>query len=206
MIVVNQEGFKELSKYSGNPFLDAMMDLQGLFQTLAIYQQNKEFIEKYSDTNLSDLRDKIKAMIPDAVDEKGNINFAKLQELAGQGNELAQSILEIKNHREAFANAPLTVKFEALKNPQIADLLSANIIDKNLKVKQKLDTVQKIIKDANIPDEYKERLLPFTEKIAKDPQILKTLIPLLISPVSVDNTAFNTNTGSNNANTNEDKQ
>ncbi|MBX0312750.1 MAG: hypothetical protein JHC31_13450 [Sulfurihydrogenibium sp.] len=205
MIVLNPEGFKELSKYSGNPFLDAMMDLHGLFQTLALYQQNKDYIEKYSDTNLSDLKDKIKAMIPDVVDEKGNINFNKLQELAGQGNDLAQSILEIKNHREAFANAPLTAKFEALKNPQITDLLSANILDKDLKVKQKIDTVQKIIKDANIPDEYKERLLPFAEKIAKDPQTLKVIIPLLISPINIDDTAFNTTTGSNNADTNKNK-
>lgn len=210
MIVLNPQGFSELSKHSGNPFLDAMTDLQGLFQTLAIYQQNKEYIDKYSDANLTDLKDKIKAMMPDAVDAKGNIDFSKIEALAGQGDPTAQSILDIKKQREAFANAPLAVKFNALKNPEVADMLSANIIDKNLKVKKKQDLVNDIINKSNLPDDQKAIFSAFSSRIAQDPQTLKTIIPLLISPTTVDNIgASNTNATANagtNTDTNNSKQ
>jgi hypothetical protein len=210
MIVLNQEGFKELSKHSGNPFLDAMTDLQGLFQTLAIYQQNKEYIDKYSDANLSDLKDKIKAMIPDAVDAKGNIDFSKIEALASQGDPTAQSIIDTRNHRKAFADAPLAVKFNALKNPGVVDLLSFKIADKNEKIKKKQELINETIKNSNLPDDQKAIFSAFSSRIAQDPQTLKTIIPLLISPTTVDNIgASNTNATANtgtNADTNNSKQ
>jgi hypothetical protein len=181
MIVLNPEGFKELSKHSGNPFLDAMTDLQGFFQTIGAYQQNKEFIDKYSDRSLSDLKDKVKNILPDALNEKGELNFSKLEELAGQGNELASSVLNIKKHREAFANAPLVDKINALKNPELADTLSANILDKQVVIKKKKQLIEDTIKKSNIPDKYKPLFLAFSEKIAKDPQTLSVMIPLLAS-------------------------
>jgi hypothetical protein len=179
MIVLNPQGFEDLSKHSGNPFLDAMFDLHNFFQVLGAYQQNKEFIDKYSDHNLTDLKDKVKSFIPDVVDEKGNINFSKLQELAGQGHEIANSILDIKRQREAFANAPLTAKINALKNPELVDILSANVLDKQINLNKKIKAFEEAINKANIPNEYKALFLTFKEQLASDPQKLSIILPLL---------------------------
>lgn len=189
--ILNPQGFSELSKHSGNPFLDAMTDLQGFFQTLGIYQQNKEYIDKYSDHSLSDLKDKVKSILPDAVDEKGNINFSKLQELAGQGNDIASSILDIKKQREAFANAPLSAKFEALKNPQATDMLSANIIDKQVKLKKKMQLIDEVINKSNLPPDQKALFSAFKEDLAQDPQKLGVILQLFALSLNNNNTNNN---------------
>jgi hypothetical protein len=173
IIVLNQEGFKELSKYSGNPFLDAMVDLQGVFNTIAAYQKHKPYIDKYSDTSLSDLKDKIKAYLPEVLDENGNINFSKLEELAVDGNKLAEAVLGIKQIRENFANAPIGGKLATFKDQSMLDVLSGNILTKQaaiLKKSQKFDEVLK-----KLPEPIRTFLSYNKEAFLDKPELLAAI-------------------------------
>ncbi len=178
--VLNPAGFTELSKYTGNPFLDVMIDLEGVFNTLALYQKSKPYIDKYSDTSLSDLRDKIKANLPEVVNEDGSINFVKLEELANQGNAMAETILGIRNQREHFANATLGEKLATLYNPEKANamtqVLSGALITKQAKVMKHLKDVEAAIKKLGLPQELETIFLANKEKIAGDPNMISALL------------------------------
>jgi hypothetical protein len=180
IIVVNPEGFKEVSKYSGNPFLDAMTDLQEVFTSLTTYQKAKPFIDRYSDTSLSDLKDKIKAHLPEVVNEDGSINFTKIEELASKGNKIAETVLEIKNHREGFANASVGEKLATLIDPEkskiMAPILSGEHIIKNARVMKRLQRVEDTIKRAGLPKEWEAMLLLNKEKIAENPEFLSAFL------------------------------
>lgn len=178
MIVLNPDGFADLSKYSGNPFLDAMTDLRQLFSTIALLHQAKPFIDKYSDTSLSDLKDLIKANLPDAIDEKGNINFAKLQELASNGDEIAQHILTIRQQRELLANAPLGGKLAAIYDDAVRGIISGENLRKDLNILKKSKLFDEILEKANISDEAKALLAMNKEKFLSDPERLKYVINL----------------------------
>jgi ribosomal protein S17E len=177
IIVVNPEGFKELSKYSGNPFLDAMVDLQGVFTILSAYQQAKPYIDRYSDTSLSDLKDKIKAYLPEAVNEDGSINFAKIEELASQGNKIAEAVLGIKQQREQFANTSISNKLATFKDKGLVDILSGNLLTKQATVLKRMQEVEDLIKKSNIRDDIKTLLLLNKEKIAENPEFLSAILP-----------------------------
>ena len=183
IIVLNPEGFKELSKYSGNPFLDAMTDLQDVFNTIMTYQKHKPYIDKYSDTSLSDLKDKIKTNLPEALNEDGSINFSKLEELANQGNEMAKAILGVKQAREHFAKATIGGKLATFLDeklqPQL-DILSGNIISKQAKVLKTLSEFEEKIKNSDLPDVVKTIMLANKEAIAKNPQVLSTILPFFM--------------------------
>jgi len=184
IIVLNPEGFKELSKYSGNPFLDAMVDFQDVFNTIMAYQKHKPYIDKYSDTSLSDLKDKIKTNLPEALNEDGSINFSILEELANQGNEMAKTILGIKEAREHFANASIGGKLATFLDkklqPQL-DILSGNILSKQAKVLKTLSEFEEKIKNSNLPDVVKTIMLENKEVFAKNPQVLSIILPFFMS-------------------------
>jgi len=175
-ILNNQELGKQLSKYSGNPFLDAMVDLQGVFNTLSAYQQHKPYIDKYSDTSLSDLKDKIKANLPEAIDEKGNIDFNKLQELANNGNKMAEAVLGVKQMRENFANASIGGKLATFvdkdKQPML-DIISGNILTKQAEVLKKLQKLEEAAK--KLPEPMRTILLANKEAFLDKPELLIAL-------------------------------
>jgi hypothetical protein len=173
--VLNPAGFSELSKHSGNPFLDAMTDLQDVFNTVIVYQQHKPYIDKYSDTSLSDLKDKVKTYLPDAVDEDGSINFAKLEELSNQGNIMAQSILGIKQLRENFANATIGGKLATFMDPNKQsnlDILSGNILTKQAQVLKRKQDFETWVKNSNMPDDKKAMFLANEDTLLNNPNAL----------------------------------
>jgi hypothetical protein len=181
MIILDREGLsRALSGYTGNPFLDAMIDMQGLFNTISAYYKHKPFIDRYSDTKLSDLKDKIKAYLPEAVDKDGNINFAKVEELAVQGNKVAEAILGIKTQREVFANATVGDKLETLLNPekaqQLTPILSGELLTTQVKVMNNLKKVEELIKNAGFSKEMEAILLLNKEKIANNPELLSAFL------------------------------
>jgi hypothetical protein len=182
--IVNEAGFKDLSKYSGNPFLDAMVDLQGLFTTLATYQKAKPYIDRYSDTSLSDLKDKIKTYLPEALNEDGSINFAKLEELASKGNKLAETVLGIKQTRESFANASVGDKLKTLYDKDVADkmapILSGELLTKQATVLKRMQDVEEQIKKLNLPKPVETFLLLNKEKIADNPEVLTSVLPFFM--------------------------
>jgi hypothetical protein len=179
MIILDQEGLaKALEQHSGNPFLDAMTDLQDVFNTVMVYQRHKSYIDKYSDTTLSDLRDKVKASIPDAVNEDGSINFAKLEELSNQGNIIAQSILGIKQAREQFANATIGGKLATFMDPNLQsrlDTLSGNILTKQAQVLKRKQDFETWVKNSNIPDDKKALFLANEDVLLNNPNALSIL-------------------------------
>lgn len=184
--IVNEAGFKDLGKYSGNPFLDAMTDLQGLFTTLITYQNAKPYIDRYSDTSLSDLKDKIKTYLPEALNEDGSINFAKLEELASKGNKLAETVLGIKQTRESFANASVGDKLKTLYDKDVADkmapILSGELLTKQATVLKRMQDVEEQIKKLNLPKPVETFLLLNKEKIANDPEVLNAVLPFFMIP------------------------
>jgi hypothetical protein len=181
MIILDQEGLaKALSGYTGNPFLDALIDMKSLFNTISAYYKHKPFIDRYSDTSLSDLKDKIKPYLPEAVDKDGNINFSKIEELAVQGNKVAEAILGIKKYREIFANATVGEKLETLLNPdkaqQLTPILSGELLTTQVKIMNNLKKVEELIKNAGFSKEMEAILLLNKEKIANNPELLSTLL------------------------------
>lgn len=201
IVVLNQEGFSNLSKYSGNPFLDAMVDLQDVFTTLAAYQQAKPFIDRYSDTSLSDLRDKIKAYLPEVINKDGSINFSKLEELASNGNKLAEYILSVKQHRENFAKAPIIGKLEAIHNDTLSNILAGNDIAKTANILKLSQQFDEALKKANISDDIKLYLALNKEAFLSDPNKLFTILNLIFNnqqPSQSNNTTQSNNTSQNN--------
>jgi len=171
MIILDREGLaRALSKSTGNPFLNAMIDLQGLFNTIAAYQQHKPYIDKYSDTSLSDLKDKIKAYLPEALDENGNINFSKLEELAVDGNKLAEAILGIKQMRENFANASIGGKLATFKDQSMLDVLSGNILTKQAAILRKSQKFDEVLK--KLPEPIRTFLSYNKEAFLDKPELL----------------------------------
>jgi hypothetical protein len=168
--ILNQQGFSELSKYSGNPFLDAMTDLQDVFNTVIAYQQHKPYIDKYSDTSLSDLKDKIKANLPEAINEKGNIDFNKLQELANQGNKMAEAVLGVKQLRENFANASIGGKLTTFKDQSMVDVLSGNILTKQAEILKKSQKFDEVLK--KLPEPIRTVLSYNKEAFLDKPELL----------------------------------
>jgi hypothetical protein len=180
MIILNQDELAHvLRQRSGNPFLDALVDMQDLFNTISLYYKHKPYIDKYSDTTLSDLKDKIKTHLPDAIDKNGNIDFSKIEELAKQGNKMAETILGIRQARENFANASIGGKLATFLDeklqPQL-DILSGNILSKEATVLKNLEGVEKLIKNSKLPDEIKAVFLANKEALA-NPQVLATILP-----------------------------
>jgi hypothetical protein len=199
MIILDQEGLaKALGQHSGNPFLDAMVDMQDLFTTISAYQQHKPYIDKYSDTSLSDLKDKVKAYLPEAIDKDGNINFSKLEELASNGNPLAEHILTIKQHREQFANAPIIGKLEAIKNDAVRDILSGNKLTKEANILKKSQQFDEILKKANIPEERKTLLSLNKEAFLSDPKLLAYLTTIFSNQQPTQNNQQDTEQQSDN--------
>jgi hypothetical protein len=182
--ILNPQGFSELSKYSGNPFLDAMVDLQGLFTTLATYQKAKPYIDRYSDTSLSDLKDKIKTYLPEALNDDGSINFTKLEELASKGNKLAETVLGIKQTRESFANASVGEKLKTLYDKDVADkmapILSGELLTKQATVLKRMQDVEEQIKKLNLPKPVETFLLLNKEKIADNPEVLTAVLTAVL--------------------------
>jgi hypothetical protein len=172
MHILNQEGFAQLSKYSGNPFLDALVDLQDVVNTIAEAKTYKPYIEKYSDPNLTDLKDKIKTYLPEAVGKDGSIDFNKIQELASAGNPLAEHILTIKEHRETFSKAPLGGKLAAIKNDALRDIISGGGLKKTAEVLKKSQQFDEFLKNPNIPDYWRAVLSANKEAFLSNPTLL----------------------------------
>jgi hypothetical protein len=182
VIVVNPQGWDKLSKHSGNPFLDAMTDLQDVFSVISAYYTHKPYIDKYSDTSLSDLKDKVKAYLPEAINSDGSINFTKLEELANQGNELAEAIVGVKQARENFSNSSLKGQLETFLNKDAQgqlDILSGNILTKQANVLRNQKEIEEKIKNSNLPEDVKTMLLLSKGAIFKDPQTLAAFLPYL---------------------------
>jgi len=183
--VLNSAGFAKLSQYTGNPFVDMMIDLQDLFNTINLHAKAKPYIDKYSDTSLSDLRDTIKANLPEAIDENGSINFIKLEELASQGNKIAEAILGVRNQREQFANASLGEKLLTLNDRSIAEkltpILSGELITKQAKVMKNLQAVETAIKKLGLPPELESLFLSKKRKNRRKPRIYHCFIRIFIS-------------------------
>jgi hypothetical protein len=183
MLVLNTKDWEKIGQYSGNPFLDAMVDMQGVFSTVSTYYKHKPYIDKYSDTSLSDLKDKVKAYIPEAINQDGSINFSKLEELANQGNEMAEAIVGIRQARENFANASIGGKLETFIKPDLQpqlDILSGNILTKEAKVLRNQKEIEEAIKNSNLPEDVKKIMLLSKGALFKDPQTLAAFLPYLM--------------------------
>jgi hypothetical protein len=202
--VLNPAGFQMLSEHSGNPFLDAMTDLQDVFNTVMTYQRAKPYIDKYSDTSLSDLKDKIKTYLPEAVNDDGSINFAKVEELANQGNKIAETVIGVKNHRESFANASVGEKLATLLDPKnaeaVAPILSGEHITKTALVLKNTQAVEDAIKKAGFPKDLETVLLLNKEKIAGDPRYLSLFLNYFTQQPKQENNNPDINLSDNNNN------
>ena len=109
------------------------------------YFMNKDLINRISDENLTNEKDKITQLLPEAVSQDGNIDWKKVEELA-QNNKYAKHILDVRKNRAEFKNANILKKLQLIQNPElIQSAYTININPEAEKRKQKLvNAIQKV--------------------------------------------------------------
>jgi hypothetical protein len=194
-----------------NPF-DAFV--QGFTNSAGIkgllgYLENKDTINTFRDTSMSDLAPKLmpyKQYLGDAIDDTGKVvNPDALLNLQNSDDpltkELAKSVYTAYQNRVQFNQLPLIKQVNLVQNPQAA--ITSMTIDPN-KIQQVTETKQKIQDTVNTladknPNNPILQAIKVNPDLLNNPQIMAALSLGMIqgNNGSTDNSISNGNTGGN---------
>jgi hypothetical protein len=187
-----------------NPF-DAFA--QGFINSAGVkgllgYLENKDTIETFRDTSMSDLAPKLlqyKQYLGDAIDDSGKVvNPDTLLNLQNSDDpltkELAKSVYTAYQNRIQFNQLPLIKQVNLVQNPQAA--ITSMTVDPN-KIQQVTETKQKIQDTVNALAD-KNPTNPILQAIRVNPDLLNN--PQIMAALSVG--MLQGNNGSNNSSSN----
>lgn len=127
-----------------NPYTDLIQSIGQIVNNIVLpYMLNKDHIDRLSDTELSDEKEKIKKILPDVITQDGKIDWGKVQELSTSGNTYAEHILQVKKNREEFSKSGALKKLQIIQNPEVVQ--SAYQININPEAEKRLERVAKAL-------------------------------------------------------------
>lgn len=127
-----------------NPYTDLIQSIGQIVNNIVLpYMLNKDHIDRLSDTELSDEKEKIKKILPDVITQDGKIDWGKVQELSTSGNTYAEHILQVKKNREEFAKSGALKKLQIIQDPEVVQ--SAYQININPEAEKRLERVAKAL-------------------------------------------------------------
>jgi hypothetical protein len=182
-------------------FAQGFMNSAGIKGLLG-YLENKDTIETFRDTSMSDLAPKLlqyKQYLGDAIDDSGKVvNPDTLLNLQNSDDpltkELAKSVYTAYQNRIQFNQLPLIKQVNLVQNPQAA--ITSMTVDPN-KIQQVTETKQKIQDTVNALAD-KNPANPILQAIRVNPDLLNN--PQIMAALSVG--MLQGNNGSNNSSSN----
>lgn len=127
-----------------NPYTDLLQSIGQVINNIVLpYMLNKDQIDRLSDVELSDEKEKIKKILPDVITQDGKIDWDKVQELSTSGNKYAEHILQVKKNREEFAKSGALKKLQIIQDPEVVQ--SAYQININPEAEKRLERVAKAL-------------------------------------------------------------
>ncbi len=127
-----------------NPYTDLLQSIGQIVNNIVLpYMLNKDHIDRLSDTELSDEKEKIKKILPYVITQDGKIDWGKVQELSTSGNRNAEHILQVKKNREEFAKSGALKKLQIIQDPEVVQ--SAYQININTEAEKRLEKVAKAL-------------------------------------------------------------
>jgi hypothetical protein len=179
------QAWAQQTKYSDNPFLNAIQDLMPLINLFTNYMQYKPYIDQYSNTSLSDIAPIVKQYLPDVVTKDGKIDYKKLQKYLTDTKDpmkqqIASQVFDIARTRYQFANAPFQQQMLALQNPTLATILNGQqILAKTITNMSKINEFNQKIDNSSLPDYMKTLLKQTAPKLFDNPALVALIMPYL---------------------------